>query len=80
MYTPIIKTIDGVSALTSEKNNIYFADVSSSKLYRAKHHDKKFEIDVIHDKLAKIHAIQALDKYLYIVDAVGLHVLKTSND
>ena len=79
-YKPLTKAIDGVSALVSEKNSIYYVDATSSKLYRAKHHDGKFEIDMIHDKLAKINAIQVLDKYLYINDAVGLHVLKTSND
>ena len=35
---------------------------------------------MVHDKIAKIKQISVLDKYIYVADPVGLHVLKTSTD
>jgi hypothetical protein len=64
----------------TEKNAIYFTDSTNSKVYRAKHHDGKFAIDLIRDKLLHVNQIQVLDKYLYYADSTGLHVLKTSKD
>lgn len=55
-YTSLSKDIDGIGSLVSESNAIYYVD-TNSKIYRAKHHNGKFEIDMVHDKISKIKSI-----------------------
>lgn len=79
-YKVLVDNTNNVSSVVSEGSSIYYVDAAASKIYRAKHHDGKFEIDMINSHPTKIYHIQVLDKYIYIADPSGLHVLKTSND
>lgn len=78
-YKALTKDIDGVVSVVSEGSAIYYVD-TTSKVYRARHHDGKFEIDMVHDKVPKIRQIAVLDKYIYMSDNTGFKVLKTSTD
>lgn len=79
-YKALVNNTGGVTSVVSEKSSIYFLDPTNSRLYRAKHHDGKFEVDIINSNLNKIYQIQVLDKFLYVVNADGLSVLRTTSD
>jgi len=78
-YLTLENGIDGIQSLASEYSAIYYTDLAS-KIYRAKHNNGKFEIDMVHDKIPGISQIGVLDKYLYAANSTGLYVLKTSSD